>query len=446
MTTGEMTREEIRDVIIQARDMGARKIIILGGEPMLYPHLMEMVRFIKDLGMEIELFTNGVNMTPSMAGLLYGYGVTVVLKMNSFNEDTQDMLSGKKGAYAQIQKAFANLKGAGYPKGCHMGVSTIICRQNIDELPLLWQWLRDQGVSPYFEMITPQGNARQHSTLEVDTADIRDFFAKISEIDREMYGSDWKPQPPLVGGQCLRHQFSCLVNSRGYVQPCVGVTIPVGNIREKRLRDIIAESEVISDLRYYKLNIKGPCRECGQLDECYGCRGAAYQMTGDYLASDPLCWRNAGRLDDIARLPFDAKGLAPHAPPMLMLDRVVEIRERMAVCEVTISRDTLFVNDDGRLDPASYPEIISQAIAAQEGFRKMGNKNYEHSGLLLGIKNLEVFGDAVIGDMLRVFVRKIARYGDLGIVEGEVFKGENLIARGEMKLWHNGNNGMCNET
>ncbi len=48
-----------------------------------------------------------------------------------------------------------------------------------------------------------------------------------------------------------------------------------------------------ANLKNYREMIKGPCRTCEKSSECYGCRGAAYQLTGDYLASDPTCWRNA---------------------------------------------------------------------------------------------------------------------------------------------------------
>ena len=42
----ELTREEIKDVLLQAKELGARKIIILGGEPSIYPHLVEMLHFL----------------------------------------------------------------------------------------------------------------------------------------------------------------------------------------------------------------------------------------------------------------------------------------------------------------------------------------------------------------------------------------------------------------
>ena len=55
---------------MQAKELGARKIIILGGEPMLYPPIIEMIQFIRGLDMDVELFTNGTNITPEMARTL----------------------------------------------------------------------------------------------------------------------------------------------------------------------------------------------------------------------------------------------------------------------------------------------------------------------------------------------------------------------------------------
>ena len=67
----------------------------------------------------------------------------------------------------------------------------------------------------------------------------------------------------------------------------------------------------------------------------------------------------------------------------------------------------------------------------------MGNRKSKQEGFLLGVKNLEITGHAGIGDKLRVSVYKAAKYGEFGVIKGEVFKGKELIARGEIKVWHN---------
>jgi predicted hotdog family 3-hydroxylacyl-ACP dehydratase len=120
-----------------------------------------------------------------------------------------------------------------------------------------------------------------------------------------------------------------------------------------------------------------------------------------------------------------------------MLDRLLEVKERASVSEMTVRDDMVFVNAAGDLDEAAYPEIVSQAIAAQEGFRKLGSSNPFQEGYLLGVKNFQVLGAAHVGDNLLVAVHKVVKYGDFGIIHGEVRKGSEVIARGEIKVWQN---------
>jgi hypothetical protein len=109
----------------------------------------------------------------------------------------------------------------------------------------------------------------------------------------------------------------------------------------------------------------------------------------------------------------------------------------MSESELRVTSDMIFAGEDRTLDAASYPEIISQALAAEKGFKNLGGRKKELEGALLGVKNLQVLGTARVGDTLRVRVSKTARYGEFVILWGEVFKGEEMVARGELKVWHN---------
>jgi len=290
----ELSRSEIKDVILQAKELGARKIIILGGEPSIYPHLIEMLHFLGKEGLEVEMFTNGSGIDAALAAVLAEERVRVALKLNSRDEKIQDQLAGKKGAFQLIHRALATLRAAGYPsRELFLAISTVICRQNFEELPAMWSWLRKANLVPYFEVITPQANAVDNSWLGVGSRELKELFVQLAAIDREKFGRNWEPQPPLVGNKCMRHQVSCVVTATGEIMPCVGVTIPLGNIRKEKLAHILRDSEVVNNLKNYRQMIKGECRSCDKAEECYGCRGAAYQLTGDYLASDPTCWRIA---------------------------------------------------------------------------------------------------------------------------------------------------------
>ena len=173
----ELSREEIKDAILQAKELGARKIIILGGEPSIYPHLVEMIYFLSKNGLQIEMFTNGSGITRELAGVLAENNVRIALKLNSRDEQIQDQLAGKKGAFVIINKALAALKEAGYPsKKLFLAISTVICKQNIAELPAMWEWLRQKNIEPFFEVITPQANVLGNSWLNVTPEELKQLF------------------------------------------------------------------------------------------------------------------------------------------------------------------------------------------------------------------------------------------------------------------------------
>ena len=288
----ELTPDEIRDVVCQAAGMGVRKIVILGGgEPFMYPGLPELVEFIHEKGLAVEVFTNGTLIDTALARRLYQNDVSVVVKRNAHSAEIQDWLAGVPGTFARIEQGLDALFQAGYPDATHgLGIQTIICRANYDELPLIWDWARARGIQPYFECMTIKGRASHHPELGVSMKDLETMFQRLSDLDRETFNLHWTPHPPRVGAACTRHLYSILVRANGDVCPCVGVEMAIGNSRRERLADIVESHSVLEDLRNIYTTIKGPCRTCHFNGKCYGCRGNAFELTGDYLASDPCCW------------------------------------------------------------------------------------------------------------------------------------------------------------
>ncbi|MBI5562854.1 MAG: radical SAM protein [Deltaproteobacteria bacterium] len=287
----ELTLAEMKDIIVQAKDLGARKIILLGGgEPLLYEGVREVVEFIHGQGLQQSLFTNGMLLTRELAEFLLDHEVSVVIKRNSNKQEVQDALGGV-ACFAWIQRGLDFLVEAGYPRGrVQLGIQTVICRQNLPEVPAMWTWAREAGVIPYFEIITNQGRAKEHKDLAVTNDELRDVFDKLKEIDETSFGHKWSPHPTIASFTCKRHLYSSLVNSQGKLQPCTGIDMPVGDLRKERLKDILRKSPVIRNLRNIYSAIEGECASCEFAADCYGCRGNAYQQTGNYLASDPACW------------------------------------------------------------------------------------------------------------------------------------------------------------
>ena len=123
-----------------------------------------------------------------------------------------------------------------------------------------------------------------------------------------------------------------------------------------------------------------------------------------------------------------------------MIDRLVQIGERYARTEFVVRQDSVLVDASGRLDELAYIEMIAQSFAACHGFHLTGEVGKVHRGLLIGIKDLIVSGEAFVGDRLTVIVRKITRFGDFGVVEGDVLhQNGKLMATGQVKIWRPSN-------
>lgn len=261
-------------------------------------------------------------------------------------------------------------------------------------------------------------------SLDIDAIILKDEYICTANSDNNI--------PPL----CMRHRFSCVVTSYGYVLPCPGLYIPLGNILNQKLSDILKDSEILCDLKDGAGRIKGPCRTCEKARTCCGCRGKAYLITGDYLASDPLCTGNKSGRHEIIFLPLPVDGIIPQTHPMRIIDTIDKLAERSAQCSVLIKEDLPFIEKDGSVDHTAYLEMMAQSIAALNGFRNMDVSDSAPEGYLLGAKSLKIFGTAYAGDRLSIMVFKYARYGGFVIVKGIVKRNGETLAAGEIKIWH----------
>lgn len=288
---GELTTPEILDIIDQAEAVGASIIpIIGGGEPTLNHDLVQIVASIAGKGLLPGVFTNGLLMTMELARTLFDLGAYVVGKLNSLDDDLEDSIVGVRGASRRIKGGIETLIEAGFAAvvPSRLSLHTIITRQNYSEIPTIFRWERDRNIVPYIQLPVLTGRAREELTVSDERA--KDLFYSLREIDRNEYGYDWMPMPPNVAWSCTQRLTSCYITSTGDVQMCSGTNIPLGNVRQQRLRDILM-SPALREMRDLS-RIHGNCAVCPDLgiDCCAGCTGNTFNTTGDITASDERCW------------------------------------------------------------------------------------------------------------------------------------------------------------
>lgn len=295
----ELNINEIKDVINQAKQLGAETISLVGGgEPLEYPGLKEIIDYIYNADLKAVLFTNGTQLYPKEAKYLYSIGVSIIAKLNSFDRKVQSHLNGDVLGSKDLElmsQGIMNLMKAGF-NSCtptRMGVETIVCKENLREIPRIWRWLRDRNVFPYVELVKIQGRAKQNENiLKITKGEAKELFEELLDIDKRWYGYDWIPSPPFPGFNCNLYYYNCYIDCTGHVQPCVGVEEHMGNIRNEPLASILAKPDFLK-IRNINQHLKGKCGTCERNKslECYGCRGHVFNTTKDPYGSDDMCWR-----------------------------------------------------------------------------------------------------------------------------------------------------------
>jgi radical SAM protein with 4Fe4S-binding SPASM domain len=284
----ELTLGEIYRTLDEAKNLGAKKVTFTGGEPLIHEYFFNIAEYAYEAGLKISLYTNGTLIDSRAAKKIAELEIFPCVKLDAISASIQDTLAGVEGAFERIMRGINNLMKVGYAN--QININTVICKVNIENLPELWAWARKNNIQPSFLRLGPKGRARG-SNLAVKTSELKELFERLSKIDKQ-FGEDWEPTTPFCGGGCTKQYISCYVSSQGFVQPCTGVDIHAGNIREESLERILGSSEVFKIARSMEKYIKGACSTCEHLNKCYGCRGLAFYVSGDFTEADPFCWNN----------------------------------------------------------------------------------------------------------------------------------------------------------
>ena len=108
----ELSFEEIKGIVDEARALGTHRWSISGGEPMLRPDFPEIFNYITAKALSYTLNTNGTLITPKLARLLKRKGSKMVALYGA-STATYDKVTRNSGGFEHVMQGFRYLKEAG---------------------------------------------------------------------------------------------------------------------------------------------------------------------------------------------------------------------------------------------------------------------------------------------------------------------------------------------
>lgn len=239
----ELTTEERKDIISQARALGATTIEFPGaGEPMIDPGFWEVLEHIHGNGMIPVIFTSGYHLNRSNIDRLYELGATIFIKHNSEDGAVQDKMVGVKGYGEIATKALHMLveRGFGETIPTRMAVDVVVTPkfQDLEMIGRIFRWCRDNNVHNYIMTLIPEGMA-DHRTVLFERQRADELVEFMHVIDRDEYGLDYVPSRPMGGGyRCRQVNVGLFANLFGEVYDCNGLGRLMGHLRLDSLADI----------------------------------------------------------------------------------------------------------------------------------------------------------------------------------------------------------------
>jgi MoaA/NifB/PqqE/SkfB family radical SAM enzyme len=244
--------EAMRKLVGEAREMGNVFFGIVGGEPFMHPHLIEMLAEHPDC--YFQVFTNGQFITDQKARQLRQLGNVTPLISVEGNEIVSDRRRGRSGVLSKTMQGLHNCLA----NKVFAGVCTSLCKTNIDDL-LTEKWvdrLIEMGVMyTWFHVYRPMGpDACPDLCLTPEQQlQARKFVVEMRAkkpiiIIDAYYDGEGKALCPAATG--ISHH----INPWGDIEPCPIVqftreSIHASETDGRSLREKFLQSEFLRDFR-----------------------------------------------------------------------------------------------------------------------------------------------------------------------------------------------------
>ena len=320
---GELSRDEIYNVMDDLKGFGVPVLILSGGEPLLRPDIFEISKRAKNLGFYVGLSTNGVLIDEQniekIAEIGYDY---VGISLDGIGA-THDAFRGMDGAFDASMRGIKLCQ----TRNIRVGARFTMTMDNCDELPAMIKLVEDEDIDKFYFshlVYAGRGNKNRGDDAELDVTrksmDLlfetawrhvcegtgKEFVTGNNDADG-VYLLFWivKKIPHLQdhmraklaqwGGNQTGVNIANIDNLGNVHPDTMWWDYDLGNVRTRKFSSIWPDTSdpVMAGLKQNPRVLNGRCGDCSYFDICGGnTRVRAMKLTGDPWAEDPACYLN----------------------------------------------------------------------------------------------------------------------------------------------------------
>lgn len=287
--TDSIPREKMAEIVEDLIEMKVGAVTFSGGgEPFVYPHLLETARALRAGGIKVASLTNGSRLTGELAEFFAHEGTWLRVSLDGYDDASYARYRGvKEGAFTQLMENMTAFKALGGP--CYLGVSLIVDENNQGHVFELLTRLKATGVDsvkvspciidndgaknnayhrPFFASVAEQVD---QAKKELDSPDflVYDAYHELdAKFDKPYRSCPYCQILPVIGAD--QNLYPCQDKAYNLDEGLLGT------VRDKRFKELWFSDKN----RFFKIDPSEHCRH-----HCVA--NAKNLLIHEYLDADP---------------------------------------------------------------------------------------------------------------------------------------------------------------
>lgn len=285
----ELLLDDYKRIIDELDEVGLVKVCLSGGDPFSKPFAWEIIEYLYQKEIAIDIYTNGQRIVNDVDRLAGYYPRLIGVSIYSSLAEDHDAITRVPGSWGRSMSVVHRLSELAVP----MNLKCCIMQPNLHSYYLVNDLARSLGAIPQFEVnisdsIDGDRCARQlrlnEEQLQIVLRDSNVPMYVGPEAPNYGGYSRIMDEPPCGGG---KNAFC--ITPDGYIQPCCAHPLHFGNIKKQRIKEILSDNLTLINWQQTPLKDYEECGQHDYCDFCNLCAGNAQSQYGDYRKAAENC-------------------------------------------------------------------------------------------------------------------------------------------------------------
>lgn len=265
----ELNLDDYKRIIDQLYDEGLVKACLSGGDPFSKPIAWDIIDYLYQKGIAIDIFTNGQLLETQVERLAGYYPRVVGVSIYSGEAAVHDAITRRAGSWERSMSVVSQLSAFAVP----LEIKCCVMRPNVKSYRMVADIAKKYGAVAQFEISISdsiEGDKCASRYLRL-TPELLEIVLRDDNIP--LYVGE---EAPNYGGQekilsnnaCGAGVNTFCITPDGLLIPCCAFHMSFGNLKTQSLSEILHDSE---KLKWWQSLSLHDYEECGKLDYCAYC-------------------------------------------------------------------------------------------------------------------------------------------------------------------------------